>query len=101
MTSQLANAWSVSYNSNTKLFTISGTSAFQLLFSTGVNASTSLWKVLGFASSNGLSGIDTSSATSTSSTQVCQLTYPPLVYVKLSNSCDQTFSSDTGDSLLL
>lgn len=98
MTSQTANSWVVSYNSNTKKYTITGTSAFVLLFSTGVNASTSLWRVMGFASSNGLGGIDTPSGTSTTSTQVAQLTYPLVCYVKLNNiSSDQTFSSDPGD----
>lgn len=97
MTSQIANSWNVSYNSNTKKYTISGTSAFELLFASGAQAATSLWKVLGFASSNGLTGIDTSSATSTTSTQIGQLTHPLVCYVKLSINSDQTFSSDAGD----
>lgn len=98
MTAQIANTWAIAYNSTTKLYTISGTSAFQLLFSTGSNANVSLWKVLGFASSNGLTGIDTTSATSTTSTQVVQINEPLFVYITLNNiSSDQTFTSD-GDS---
>ena len=52
----------------------------------------------GFASSNGLSGIDTTSATSTTSTQVVNFTLPLALYINLTNICaDQIFSSD-GDS---
>jgi hypothetical protein len=98
MTSQLSNSWTITYNSNQFTYTIGGTTAFQLLFSSGTHASTSLWEILGYASSNGLSGIDTTSSTSTTSTQVVNFTLPLAVYINLTNICaDQIFSSD-GDT---
>lgn len=94
----LSNSFTVTYNSNQLTYTIAGTTAFQLLFSSGTHASTSLWSVLGLASSNGLSGIDTSSATSTTSTQVVQLNQPLYVNINLSNIPSSNIFSSDGDS---
>lgn len=94
MTAQVANAWSVTYSSITKLMTFTGTSAFQLLFSTGANASTSPWYALGFSSSNGQSAIDTSSATTTTSTNIVQLGGPLQIYFKIGNLASMGLSSD-------
>ena len=73
-------------------------SNFRLLFATGANAGTSLWRVLGYANSNGIAGIDTPLTTSTISTQVAQINAPLFVYLTMNNiASDQTFTSD-GDA---
>jgi hypothetical protein len=98
MTSAISNSWSVAYNPNQFTYTITGTTAFQLLFSSGTHASTSLWQVLGFASSNGLTGIDTTSATSTTSTQVVQLNQPLYVFINLTNISNNNIYTSDGNS---
>lgn len=98
MTSAVSNSWSVVYNSNQLTYTITGSSNFQLLFSSGAHASTSLWQVLGFASSNGLTGIDTTSGTSTTSTQVVQFNLPLYIFINLSNIASSNVFTSDGDS---
>lgn len=96
LTSAVSNSWTVTYNTNQLTYTIGGSSNFQLLFSSGTHASTSMWQLCGFANSNGLSGIDTTNATSTTSTQVVNFTLPMYIYINLTNICsDLIFSSDS------
>lgn len=98
MTSVVSNSWNVSYSSTTFQFTITGTSSFQLLFNSGTH-SANLWQVMGFASSNGLTPIDTTSGTSTTSTQVAQLTKPIFIYINFASipACFK-YASDQVDS---
>lgn len=96
MNNQLAG-FTVSYNINQKTYTISNASSFSLLFSSGSHASTSLWQVLGFSSSNGLNGVDTASATSTTSTQAVDFNLPLSMYIKLNNISTVEFLSSDQD----
>lgn len=79
----VSNTWSVSYSTTTRRFTITGTSAFELLYASGSSASSTnnIWQMLGFANSNGTQPIDTSSSTSVTSTQLVQLNGPLNLYV--------------------
>jgi len=98
MTSAISNGWSVVYNPSQFTYTITGTTAFQLLFSSGTHASTSLWQVLGFASTTGLAGIDTTSATSTTSTQVVQFDLPLQVFINITNLPSSNIWTSDGDT---
>lgn len=98
LTAAISNTWTVTYNSNQLTYTIGGASNFQLLFSSGTHAAVSMWRMTGFASSNGLTGIDTTNGTSTTSTQVVNFSLPLYFYINLTNICaDKIFTSD-GDS---
>lgn len=95
MTAQINNTWSVTYSTITEKITFTGASAFQLLFSSGSHSSTSLYLVLGFCSSSGLLGINTTSGTSATSTQVVNLTKPLNIYITLNINSGQITTSDS------
>jgi len=65
-----ANSYTLSYSSTTFKTTIAGSAAFILNWSSNPNASTSIWRELGFINN------DTSSATSHTGTNVVQLHHP-------------------------
>lgn len=88
------NTFTCTYSLTTKKFTISAGNNFSLLFSTGSNASTSMWEPLGFASSNGLSGTNTTAATSTTGTQVSNLSLPLSLCILISNLTAPNVTSD-------
>src|SRR5690606_9814701 len=93
----VANTWNVSYSTTTRRFTITGNTAFILLFSSGTyNTSTNnIWKMLGFATSNGTQPIDTTSSTSTTSTQSIQLGGPLNLNINVSEFSQGFITTDS------
>ena len=92
------NTYTVTYSTLTNKYTISASNNFQLLFSSGTNASTSPWKVTGFSNSNGTSGIDTTLSTSTTSTDVVNLSLPLSFYVQINTFGSSNFKTTDGDT---
>src|ERR1700722_17622481 len=78
------NTYSVTYSASTKLFTISAGNSFTLQFLTGTNSSTSLWKILGWTSSNGLAPVDSATNTSVTSPYMSNLSGPLSIYLTIS-----------------
>lgn len=92
------NTFTVTYSTSTKKYTISAGNNFRLMFSTGSNASTSAWKVMGFSNSTGTSGIDTTSGTSTTSVDIINLSLPLSFYIQINNFGSVNFKSTDGDT---
>lgn len=92
------NTFTVTYSSSTRKYTISAGNNFRLMFSTGTNASTSAWKVLGFSNSTGTSGIDTTLGTSTTSVDVVNLSLPLSIYIQINNFGSVNFKTTDGDT---
>ena len=88
------NTYTVSYNSVTKLMTFSAGNSFSLLFSSGSHASSSMYKILGFTSSNGLTGIDTVAGTSVTSNYIVNLTLPLSLYINITTLGQNIVSTD-------
>jgi hypothetical protein len=89
------NTYVVTYSASTGLFTISAGNPFTLLFSSGTNSSTSLWKVMGWTTSNGLSPVNSATASSVTSPYMANLTNPLSMYLNLSKVNSIIRTSDT------
>lgn len=92
------NTYTVTYSTLTNKYTISAANNFQLLFSSGANASVSPFKVMGFSNSNGTSGIDTTLGTSTTGYDIVNLTLPLSFYVQINSFGSSNFKSTDGDT---
>ena len=99
LTAAVSNTWTCTYSSQTNLMTITGTTAFVLNFNTGTSAGSAnnIWRLLGFASSNGASSADSLSGTSSTGTQGVNLSFPLLIY--MNTNIGTTFVTSDNDSV--
>ena len=74
------NTYTVSFNTQTKKYTLSAGNAFILKFA---NALTSLWKIMGYSTSGGITSVDSVSGTTTSSPFVVNFSLPLSVYIQI------------------